>query len=293
MAMRRKFRVLIATDGSPSARAAISTAVSFPWPEGTQASGVLAEQVYTVRGRHPIPVFGQAAPIAAEMTSGELATRWPEAQVTIKSDLPVDAILGEAKRVRADVIVMGWRGHSSIRRLLAGSVSRGVVRSAECSVLVVRRAAHNVEQIVIGFDGSAHAKRAVALVARLAPPRRGRVTLVTVPEVIRELPSHVLASRRIRAEVTTQGRRINRERVQDAKRALERPTRTLVKAGWKVDASVTTGAPLEDLLQAVGDAHAQLLVVGARGTGGVEHLLVGSVAYAALDRSPVPVLIAR
>jgi nucleotide-binding universal stress UspA family protein len=40
-------------------------------------------------------------------------------------------------------------------------------------------------------------------------------------------------------------------------------------------------------------ARAQLLVVGARGTSGVRHLLLGSVAEGALNRSPVAVLVAR
>jgi nucleotide-binding universal stress UspA family protein len=205
----------------------------------------------------------------------------------------VEGILGEARRVRADVIVLGWRGHGALRRLLAGSVSRGVVRQAECSVLVVRRAARDVDRIVVGFDGSANAKRAVALVARLAPPRRGRVKLVTVPEGLLEVPSPALASRRLRGLAIAEGRRINEDRIAAARRALERPARKLAAAGWKVDTSVTTGPPLEDLLEAVRDASARLLVVGARGTGGVKRLLVGSVAQGALDRSIVPVLIVR
>ena len=65
----------------------------------------------------------------------------------------MEGILGEAERFQADVIVVGWRGHGAVRRLLMGSVSRGVVRGSKCAVLVVRRS-QRVRTIVVGVDGS-------------------------------------------------------------------------------------------------------------------------------------------
>lgn len=49
----------------------------------------------------------------------------------------VETILSEAERVCADLIVMGSHGHGAVYRLLAGSVSQGVLRRAPCPVLVV------------------------------------------------------------------------------------------------------------------------------------------------------------
>ena len=48
--------------------------------------------------------------------------------------------------------------------------------------------ASGYHRIVVGVDGSPHSRRAVAFVARLAPPRGGRVTCVRVIEPMR-LPS--------------------------------------------------------------------------------------------------------
>jgi nucleotide-binding universal stress UspA family protein len=48
-------------------------------------------------------------------------------------------IVGLAKELGADLIVMGCRGHRGIRRAIEGSISDGVIRHAPCSVLVVRR----------------------------------------------------------------------------------------------------------------------------------------------------------
>ena len=46
-------------------------------------------------------------------------------------------IVGLAKKLRADLIVMGCRGRRGIRRAVGGSVSDAVVRNAPCPVLVV------------------------------------------------------------------------------------------------------------------------------------------------------------
>ena len=49
-------------------------------------------------------------------------------------------------------------------------------------------APRSYRRIVVGLDGSAHSRRAVAFVARLRPPRGGRVACVRVIEPVR-LPS--------------------------------------------------------------------------------------------------------
>ena len=47
-------------------------------------------------------------------------------------------IIGLAKELGADLIVMGCRGHRGIRRAIEGSISDAVIRRAPCPVLVVR-----------------------------------------------------------------------------------------------------------------------------------------------------------
>ena len=47
-------------------------------------------------------------------------------------------IVGLAKEIGADLIVMGCRGHQGIRRVIEGSISDAVIRRAPCPVLVVR-----------------------------------------------------------------------------------------------------------------------------------------------------------
>ena len=53
--------------------------------------------------------------------------------------LPREAILEEAERWKADLIVLGSHGYGAWRGFLLGSVSRAVVAQAKCSVEVVHR----------------------------------------------------------------------------------------------------------------------------------------------------------
>jgi nucleotide-binding universal stress UspA family protein len=74
---------------------------------------------------------------------------------------------------------------------------------------------------------------------------------------------------------------------------LNRAAAALKRKGWQTRTVLTHGEPLRDLLGTVAKERADLLVVGARGSSGLRHLLLGSVAEGALNRSPIPVVVAR
>ena len=145
-------------------------------------------------------------------------------------------------------------------------------------------------RIVVGLDESPTAQRALAFVGRLVPPRDGRVTLVSGVELM-TVPSRgrVPGAAAIAREI----RRPNTMRARTATKALNRAAAGLKRSGWHLRTLLVHGEPLRDLLGAVTATRAQLLVVGARGTSGVRHLLLGSVAQGALNRCPVAVLVAR
>lgn len=293
MAQPKEFRVLIASDGSLSATAAMVSARRFPWPDATRAFGAIARERADHHDRPTVRAsLDRAAEIVAENTAEALRRRWPDVRVRVIEGPAVGAIVQHAKKVRADVIVLGWRGHGALRRLMAGSVSRGVVRSAPCSVLVVRRAVSRVQNVVIGVDGSEQARRAIALVARLQKPTAGRVMLVTAADTLR-MTSHSLLPSDVRGHVASEIAQINRRSVATARAQLNTAAETLRAAGWTTQTRVTALDPLKSLLAAVADTDANLLVVGARGVTGLKRLLLGSVAEGALDHSPVPVLIVR
>jgi len=59
-------------------------------------------------------------------------------EVMVESGDPADEILITAKKVNADIIILGYKGYGKEGRFLLGSVTDKVVRHASKSVLVVR-----------------------------------------------------------------------------------------------------------------------------------------------------------
>lgn len=286
--------VLVATDGSRHARAAVATTLAFPWPADTRVNGVVALRTASTRGRprYVVEAFERAFARVARASRQALARRWPDADVAIVDARPRDAILAEAQRRRAAVIVLGSRGHGVFRRIVLGSVSRGVLRGARCPVLVVRRRPREIRRFVIGIDGSRGARRATRFVAGLIPPRAGRVVLVGVVEP-HTILSMGLMPTAVRAALRAEEREVEAARMAKARVELEAAAGDLRRTGWTVETTVRSGAPLHELLGAVDAARGDVLVVGARGAGRVERLLLGSVAEGALNQARVPVLVVK
>ena len=287
------FRVLIATDGSPSARAALITARAIPWPRATRVRGVIVAPFEWVRSESPSVrlAFAKSFERLADAARRTMARRWPDARVANVIGRPADRILGEARRFGADVIVVGWRGHGAFRRLLMGSVSRDIVERATGAVLVARRPVREIGRVVIGIDGSRNAHRAVGLVARLVG--NGRVvTVVRIVEPI-TLPTAGLLPASVRATLLHNAAVMNKQVTRRARHDVDAAATRLSRAGWKVRVNVRSGAPAETLLGIVRDTKGELLVVGARGVRGLRRAVLGSVAAGALNRSPVPVLVVR
>jgi nucleotide-binding universal stress UspA family protein len=289
---QRRFPVLVATDGSPSARAATQAAIAFPWPRESTGHGVIARGTPALTEASPAvwEALQNVAKAEARRTQSRLRRRWPGAQVVVTAAPPVAGILAEASRFRARVIVVGSRGLGAIGRLFLGSVGRAVVREATTSVLVVRGPARAPRRLLIGVDGSPHAGRAVAFVAALPPPRGGQARLLSVVEPVR-LPSTGLLPAKVRAAVTSEAAELEKERLAAARRQLAVARARLERTGWRVRIEVRAGRPLDELLGAAEGADA--LVVGARGVRAMERLLLGSVAEGAVARAPVPVLVVR
>jgi nucleotide-binding universal stress UspA family protein len=146
--------------------------------------------------------------------------------------------------------------------------------------------------LLIGVDGSPGSRHAVSFVTRLTPPPGGRATVVRVVEPAR-LPSMGLLPSSMRALLERQAAAMHARRIQGARRDVEKAAQQLTRSGWRARGQVRSGVPLSELLEAIKPARADLLVLGARGAGGVERFLLGGVADAATKRSPISVLVVR
>jgi len=152
------------------------------------------------------------------------------------------------------------------------------------------RRARATRRVVVGLDGSSHASRVVAHLARWSG--RGTAVVVRVVEPGRT-PSLALVPSAVRAAVAGLVRADLAARVRTARREVERAAARLRRAGWRARAAVRVGVPVAELFRIVRKERAGMLALGARGAGGAARLLLGSVADGALKRATVPVLIVR
>ena len=295
-----RLTVLLATDGSRQAHAALAFAAAVPWANTATAHMVLA------RGGIPLGPWPADVWVAGMSDAPDRALkreisrarrivrhRWPDVTVSTMSTPPIEAIIAAARRRRAGVIVIGSRGLGFARRLMLGSVSRGVVRRAGCPVLVVKGRRRRIKRLVLATDGSPNASRALGfLLARLEPPAGARVKVVRVLEPV--LPrTRVMLPGPVRRAIMSSAANLNAKRARQARREVASAAVLLKRAGWSARGVVREGVPLAEVLREAAASRADLLVVGARGTGGLARLLLGSVAEGVLDRSPVPVLLVK
>jgi nucleotide-binding universal stress UspA family protein len=129
--------------------------------------------------------------------------------------------------------------------------------------------------IVVGYDGSDAARRALARVRDLEP-RAARVLLVAVAPDLRSagLESQLAGG-------TFDAGRLTEE----AARLLDAPRET------SVEVRTTSGDPAIVLVELAREVAADLLVVGRRGGDFVARTLLGSVAERVVQQAPCDVLV--
>lgn len=286
-------RVLVATDLSLDGDRAVRRAASLPLKP--RARLLLAYAVPPAVDRATETVVRGAAEVELETARAKLQ-EWlaarHRADVIVAAKVvrgrPADAIADLARAIDAELICVGRRGQSRLRRALIGSVARRVVRIAGRPVLVVSRPPTTpYREAIVGHDLSASAGRA-ARIARRVIPITGRLTAVHAHEdPLQGLPPGF-------APAPGTERRAAAERiVGDRTAALQAAVEPLAVAGraWRV--VLERGDPRTVLLKQVERRRADLLVVGSAGLSGVGRFLVGSVAESVLERAPCDVLVVR
>jgi nucleotide-binding universal stress UspA family protein len=214
----------------------------------------------------------------------------PQLQVT---DAPAvhREILAQADRVRADLIVIGTHGRSGFDRLLLGSVSERVLRSARVPVLTVPAAADAVQapvpfsRILCAVDFSESSRLVLAHATALARSGGGRVTLVHVVELLPVAYEPMITPPFDAAQFRAAAEKAAEAHLQALVPVAARDTcRTYVTSAARA---------YEGILDTAADRQADVIVLGVYGRHMLDRLLFGSTTERVLRRATCPVLTVR
>lgn len=209
--------------------------------------------------------------LAAEVLPEDVQT-----EVEVLRGPAANALVHLAARRSPIALVLGSRGLGAFEGMVLGSVSKHCLDHSSVPVVVLPHGwdeATPLRSLVVGVDGSPGAKAALAWATELAAAS-GAVVLVAsvLPYDQSELQDEVYRSLVIVAESDL-------ERWCEPLRAAQVEHRPLLVKG---------ADPREALVDLAEEEDADLLVVGARGSGPLSRLLLGSVANEVTRRSTRP-----
>jgi nucleotide-binding universal stress UspA family protein len=293
--MNRLRHVLCATDLSASSRLAVERSCRIAAQAGCALTVLhVVSQGAVGQLRHRLGAqAAETEPRLVEQLRAELHQLVDECSTTagVVADRQltvgpvVDEILSPADRLDASLLVVGSRGAGFLRSLLPGATASKLVRKATRPVLVVRApAAADYRRPLVAVDFSDAALEALQVARQVAPA--SELLLVHAFEVPFESRLHF-------AGVDDQA--IRRYRGEARREALDRLAAFATRAGLapgSIGVAALHGQPSRVIVERAQEGDIDLVVIGKRGRGAVEKLLLGSVAQNVLAESTGDVLIA-
>ncbi|WP_323788606.1 universal stress protein [Psychroserpens sp.] len=182
----------------------------------------------------------------------------------------VDEIASELK---ADLVVMGSRGHNEYEGVFLGSNTEKVVRHSKTPLLVVKSKLDSIdfEHIVIATDFSPNSASAAKVAMELLSSLGKKVSLLHI-----NLPNaHFLSSDEIEAKITNFLALTNRE-------------------DWKDNIALISDYNVEEAILGYADKH-NIDAIGmiTEGRTGLNHLFGGSISEDLVNHSTLPVFTFR
>jgi len=281
--------VLVATDFSTFAGAAVQRAAQLPMTQGS-----------TLTVLHVVPPGCRAedrADAQRALDDAASAARDAAAQIgcptrdvfpRLVEGTPFVEIVGATHHGRNDLVVVGRRGDWTFREFLLGSTAERDVRKSETAVLVVASAptAPRYGRPLVALDCSETSRRALKLAWRLADPA---VRALAVVHAYPAIPETAIRRAGFSLEDALECRRESERR---ARAELE----SFLMAG---SAPIPTtimlhdGDPRRVILDLLEERRADLVAVGSHGRSGLPYVLLGSVAEAVIRAGTCDVLVAH
>ncbi len=273
-------KIIIALDGSSASDVSIQEASSRPWPRNSEFNLVTAvDPFFFVRSPMLLAEAKKSAEEALEDNAQTLRAAGWQTSTSVVVENPRHVIYRLAEEAKADLIMLGSRGHNTIERILLGSTAQAILRHAHCSVELVRAPrsksamAPAAMKILIPTDGSECAQYALKSIAARPWPTGSQFKVICCPEypvLVGDYPFFV-------QEHLSE---ISKASEDHARESIEKTVSFFQTTGMAVQTEVTEpkDTPSNAILSAAEKWQADLIVIGSHGRRGFDRLILGSVS---------------
>ncbi len=235
-----------------------------------------------------------AAAAAAKHATEQIKSLFPNWQVRSEAlaDSPAWALIRTADQWNPDLIIMGARGHSVFGgRLILGSISQRVLYEAKCSVRIARASSKNANdpvRILIGMDQSSDSNAALDVVCSRNWPKGSEAGVLAVVDTVMPIKSESADPAAMKwIEVDDE------ENWDQVREIFEPAAEKLSRVGLHAEVLVRRGNPADEILDEANTWGADCIFVGAKGTRGIDRLLLGSISSAVSARAHCSVEVVR
>ncbi len=291
-------RILFAVDESESAIKAASVLRQFTPPDHLHVLHVVNIAQY-LHPSVPFPVatnyydrlqeaLVRDGQVLLKQVHGYLADAFKDIAPSTRVDTsleigsPAAKIIEAVRKHKPDLLVLGSRGLGKLQEWVVDSVSHKVASEAHCPVLIVKRGSREISKVLLAYDGSADADRAVDFLQNRLFRDKLELTIATV------LPSKPPGVRKSDDEGEQFVVFVKRAMAQLAERICCQLSRC-----YGASTQVLEGDPASVLSEVATERMMDLVVVGARGLTGIKRFLLGSVSHNLLHSVPCAVLIVK
>ncbi|HSG41800.1 MAG TPA: universal stress protein [Anaerolineales bacterium] len=220
--------------------------------------------------------------IAVNLTAENL-----DVQVAIRVGPVAETLNVLSQEEDIDLVVITTHGRSGVSRWLTGSVANRIIRLITRPTLVIRPVetakviAPSFKKVLVTLDGSEFAERVLPFV-RASTSFESEIVLLSIPEIpeAQEFGAVVEEIRTLRQESEKKSRLY-----------LESIAAALKEDGIHTRVVVTGSRPAETILSVMEDENVDLLMMSTHGRGGLDRLLVGSVAERIVQNTSRPVFL--
>jgi len=284
-------KIMLATDGSKYSEAALEEAIDVA---KIFDSNVTILNVIDINNEilKVSPELSDKLALQAKEIIDKAQRKMREADIkintVIKEGDPHEIIPQLAMQEGIDLIIMGTYGRKGLKLLLMGSVAADVVCHASCDVLVVKervKAANRnkkYQSILVPYDGSEFSKTALEQACQIVKINQGEISVFYVipryEEVLEFFKTNWMK------EIL----------MCEAKAIVKQAQEVALKNGISIKTRIESENHVDaKIVEAAKKSKTDIIIMGVRGLGNLDRIIMGSVIERVIINAPCPILVIK